>query len=96
MKGVYVRLGSTNRQAGPEILAELQRSMQNRSFDQLPCADLSIKALDIEKVQRVLAVTGQQIDEKKLESLGLLVPQYSNIHVPMSQKMSQKIANNLS
>ena len=36
VKGVYVRLGSTNRQAGPEILAELQRSMQSRSFDQLP------------------------------------------------------------
>jgi predicted HTH transcriptional regulator len=48
--------------------------MQNRSFDQLPCPELSIKALDIEKVQHVFAVTGQQIDEKKLESLELLVP----------------------
>jgi len=74
VKGVYVRLGSTNRQAGPEILAELQRSMQNRSFDQLPCPELSIKALDIKKVERVFTVIGQQIDEKKLESLELLVP----------------------
>jgi ATP-dependent DNA helicase RecG len=80
-KGVYVRLGSTNRQAGPEILAELQRSMQNRSFDQLPCHDLSIKALDIEKVQRAFTVTGQQIDEKKLESLGLLVPYAGDLSV---------------
>ncbi|MCD5417241.1 putative DNA binding domain-containing protein [Candidatus Bipolaricaulota bacterium] len=74
VKGVYIRLGSTNRRAGPEILAELQRSMQNRSFDQLPCHGLSIKALDIEKVQRVFTVADQHIDEKKLESLGLLVP----------------------
>lgn len=29
--------------------------------------------MDIEKVQRVFSVTGQQIDEKKLESLGLLL-----------------------
>ena len=81
MKGVYVRLGSTNRQAGPEILTELQRSMQNRSFDRLPCIDLSIKALDIEKVQRALTVTGQQIDEKKLESLELLVPHAGGLSV---------------
>ena len=81
VKGVYVRLGSTNRQAGPEILAELQRSMQNRSFDQLSCHDLSIKALDIEKVQRVLTVTGRQIDVKKIESLGLLVPHAGGLSV---------------
>ena len=81
VKGVYVRLGSTNRQAGPEILAELQRSMQNRSFDQLPCHDLSIKALDIEKVQRVLTVTGRQINVKKLGSLGLLVPHAGGLSV---------------
>ena len=81
VKGAYVRLGSTNAQAGPEILDELQRSMQNRSFDQLPCPDLSIKALDIEKVQRILTVTGQPIDEKKLESLELLVPHAGGLSV---------------
>ncbi|MBW2170345.1 MAG: putative DNA binding domain-containing protein, partial [Deltaproteobacteria bacterium] len=80
-KGVYVRLGSTNRQAGPEILAELQRSMQNRSYDQLPCADLSVKALDVEKVKRIFSVTGRKIDEKKLESLGLLVPYAGGLSV---------------
>ena len=55
--------------------------MQNRSFDQLPCTDLSIKALDIEKVQRVLSFTKQQIDEKKLESLGLLVQHAGGLKV---------------
>lgn len=80
-KGVYVRLGSTNRQAGPEILSELQRSMQNRSYDQLPCPDLSVEAMDIEKVQRVFTAAGQQVDKKKLQSLGLLVPNAGGLSV---------------
>lgn len=80
-KGVYVRLGSTNRQAGPEILSELQRSMQNRSYDQLPCPDLSVEAMDIEKVQRVFTAAGRQVDEKKLESLGVLVPHAGGLSV---------------
>ena len=40
-----------------------------------------LKTLDIEKIQRVLSVTGQQIDEKKLESLGLLVPHAGGLSV---------------
>ena len=45
--GVYVRLGSTNRKAGPEILAELHRSKRRVSFDQEPCSELSEDDLDI-------------------------------------------------
>ena len=80
-KGVYVRLGSTNRQAGPEILSELHRSMQNRSYDQLPCPDLSVEDMDIEKVQHVFIAAGRQVDENKLESLGLLVQHAGGLSV---------------
>jgi len=73
-KGVYVRLGSTNRQAGPEILAELKRSLKRLSYDQLPCPDLSMQDIDIEKVQRIFEAPGRKINERKLESLGLIVP----------------------
>jgi len=45
--GVYVRLGSTNRKAGPENLAELHRSKRRVSFDQEPCSELSEDDLDI-------------------------------------------------
>jgi len=31
--GTYIRVGSTNRQASPEIIAELVRQKQNISFD---------------------------------------------------------------
>lgn len=72
-KGVYVRLGSTNRRAGPEILAELQRSMQNRSYDQHPCPELSMENIDIKKIQRVFSASNRKIDENKLASLGLFV-----------------------
>lgn len=71
--GVYVRLGSTNRRAGPEILAELQRYMAGLSYDQIPCPDASIKDLDMDKVQRTFAAVGRRTDESKLESLGVLV-----------------------
>jgi predicted HTH transcriptional regulator len=46
-QGVYIRFGSTNRQAGPEYLAELMRIRRNISFDQLPCPELTIKSLQI-------------------------------------------------
>ena len=39
--GVYIRLGSTNRKAGPEILAELHRALRRVSFDQEPCTELN-------------------------------------------------------
>ncbi|NWH05566.1 AlbA family DNA-binding domain-containing protein [Desulfobacter latus] len=36
-QGVYIRLGSTNRKAGDEILKELKRSSSGIYFDQMPC-----------------------------------------------------------
>jgi ATP-dependent DNA helicase RecG len=73
--GVYVRLGSTNRRAGPELLAELQRSLAGLSFDQLPCADLSADDLDPERIRRYFAAIGREVSQMHLESLGVLVSQ---------------------
>jgi len=49
--GVYVRLGSTNRVAGPELLDELKRSLSNVSFDQLPCPEVGIEGVDMDRIQ---------------------------------------------
>jgi Predicted transcriptional regulator containing an HTH domain and an uncharacterized domain shared with the mammalian protein Schlafen len=68
--GVYVRLGSTNRVAGPELIAELKRSLSKSSFDQLPCLDIGIEGLDMDRIMQ--AFSG--MDQKKLETLGVLVP----------------------
>ena len=73
--GVYVRLGSTNRHAGPELLAELQRSLAGLSFDQMPCADLSADDLDPERIRRYFAAIGREVSQEHLESLGVLVAQ---------------------
>lgn len=73
--GVYVRLGSTNRRAGPELLAELQRALSGLSFDQMPCADLSADDLDSERIRRYFAAIGRQVSQEHLESLGVLVAQ---------------------
>jgi ATP-dependent DNA helicase RecG len=45
--GVYVRLGSTNRKAGPELLAEMQRSLAGISYDLTPLPDLTVADLDL-------------------------------------------------
>ena len=72
--GVYVRLGSTNRKAGPEILAELHRTVRRVSFDQEPCPELSEDDLDLAKAESVFKSVNRGIDKHKLESLGLIVP----------------------
>jgi predicted HTH transcriptional regulator len=73
-RGVYVRLGSSTRQAGPEFIAEIERAGQGRSFDRLPRPELSIDALDSEVVQKTFDRVGQKVTEQKLVSLGVLVP----------------------
>jgi predicted HTH transcriptional regulator len=49
--GVYVRLGSTNRQADRELIAELRRSAEGIAFDELPMPELSIDDLDLAAVK---------------------------------------------
>ena len=43
--GVYIRLGSSSRQAGPEFIEEMKRQKQNKSFGQLPCPSHGVEAL---------------------------------------------------
>jgi predicted HTH transcriptional regulator len=45
-EGVFVRLGSTNRIAGQELLDELNRSKSKFSFDQMPCVDVDSTGFD--------------------------------------------------
>ena len=45
-RGVYIRLGSSNRQAVPEFIAEIKRAGQSISFDRLARPELSVDDLD--------------------------------------------------
>ncbi|MCP4680589.1 MAG: hypothetical protein GY854_34925 [Deltaproteobacteria bacterium] len=80
-RGVYVRLGSTNRRASPEAIEELKRELRHRAFDQLPCIGAELEDLDIESAKRVFSVKGRDVDEAKLESLGVLV-RYGDTLIP--------------
>lgn len=53
--GVYVRVGSTNRQADPAAVAELSRAVLGRSFDEEPMPELNSEALDFRAASECFA-----------------------------------------
>ncbi|MTW21819.1 AlbA family DNA-binding domain-containing protein [Allochromatium palmeri] len=71
-RGVYVRLGSSNRQADAPLIVELQRGVAGVSFDALPMPDLSLEALDLKAIQKDFSGR-KAVDERMLQSLRVLV-----------------------
>ena len=71
--GVYIRIGSTSRKAGPEFLAEIQRQKANVTFDQEPCPPVTRAGLDGARVRTSLGPLGLAT-EAKLRGLGVLTP----------------------
>jgi ATP-dependent DNA helicase RecG len=78
--GVYVRLGSTNRQADRELIAELRRSAEGIGYDQMPMVDLSIDDLDLDAARRAFG-DNKSLDMQALLSLKLITT-HQNRHVP--------------
>lgn len=72
-QGVYVRLGSSNRQAGPDLVAEMQRTTQGIVFDELPMPELGADDLDLAAAQRAFS-SQRTLDERSLTPLKLLRP----------------------
>jgi ATP-dependent DNA helicase RecG len=70
--GAYVRLGSTNRQADAQLVAELQRGVAGVSFDALPMPELTLDALDLKAI-RADFEGRPSVDERTLQSLRILV-----------------------
>lgn len=73
INGVFVRLGSTNRQADEATRQELERIHNHSSFDQLPCIGATTDDLDALAIQRWFADKDHIVDAAAQESLGLLV-----------------------
>ncbi|MCQ9618222.1 putative DNA binding domain-containing protein [Paenalcaligenes niemegkensis] len=71
-QGCYVRLGSSNRRAGPELIAQLQRSAAGVVFDEQPMPELGVEDLDLSAAQRVFG-DDRVLTEQALLSLRLLV-----------------------
>jgi len=72
-KGVYIRLGSTNRRAGPEIIAEIQRLAVNTSFDEQPCTEINSEDIDFRAASEFFAQVSLKLTPAKRHSLNLLV-----------------------
>lgn len=71
VQGVYVRLGSTNRQADQELITELRRRTEGVNFDEMPLPELSINDIDITKAQEQLTDI-KSLNKKNLLTLKLL------------------------
>jgi ATP-dependent DNA helicase RecG len=67
---VYVRLGSTNREADAQLVAQLQREAEGVSFDECPLAHLDASGIDLAVVREAFAGR-RTINSKELRTLRL-------------------------
>ena len=76
--GVYVRLGSTNRQADRELIAELRRTAEGIAFDELPMPELSAEDLDLVAVKSLFR-EDRKLGEEELITLRLLTREQGRV-----------------
>lgn len=74
--GVYVRLGSSTRQADPALVAELERNARGVAFEDLPVLRATLEDLDLDNLSEV---RGRETDFEDLVALGLAIKQGGEI-----------------
>ncbi|WP_068639089.1 AlbA family DNA-binding domain-containing protein [Thauera butanivorans] len=72
-QGVYLRLGSSNRQAGPDWIAQAHRAAAGQVFDEQPMPALSLDDLDLAAMTRLFG-PDRVLDATRLQTLKLLRP----------------------
>jgi len=70
--GVYIRLGSTNRRAGPEIISDITLLARNVFFDEQPCTEINSEVIDFRAASEFFAQVSRKLPPSKQRSLGLL------------------------
>jgi predicted HTH transcriptional regulator len=79
-KGTYIRVGSTNRQASPEMIAELERQKQNISFDSELVFRKSADEVNIRLFEELFSdKTGEQLTRQILTKLDLVKTEQGKI-----------------
>ena len=68
--GAYVRVGSTNRRADADLLAEMRRFARGQSFDEQPMAELSSEAVDFRAASESFAEY-RKLTDRDLDILGV-------------------------
>lgn len=79
--GVYIRLGSTNRRAGPEIIADIKRLARNTFFDEMPCTEINSEDIDFRAASEFFRAASRPFTAAKKKSLGLIMD-YGSREVP--------------
>lgn len=69
-KGVYIRVGASNRKADPTTIAEMGRQIRNESFDEQPLPELSSEAIDFRAASELFADV-RKLQPKDLNTLRL-------------------------
>ncbi len=72
LKGTYIRVGSTNRVADEEMIAELQRQRLSKSFDEEVNFEFDIKDLNLSIIYKEFQNIGRECDYNKLKNLKLI------------------------
>ena len=70
-RGVYVRVGSSNRQADKELIAELKRFASGESYDEEPLPDLGSEAIDFRAASESFA-SMRKLKRSDLDTLRVL------------------------
>ena len=71
--GTYVRVGSTNRQADAQLIAEMQRFAIGETFDEWPMPEVNSEAIDFRLASESFAPL-RKLRRRHLETLRLLTP----------------------
>lgn len=71
VNGVYVRVGSTNRRADAELIAELRRFARGEGFDEQPMPGLDSEAIDFRAASESFAAV-RKLARRDLETLRLV------------------------
>lgn len=71
--GTYVRVGSTNRQADAQLIAEMQRFAIGEAFDEWPMPEMNSEAIDFRAASESFAPV-RKLARRHLETLRLLTP----------------------
>jgi len=69
--GVYIRLGSTNRRAGPETIAEIQRLARNAFFDEQPYTEIDSEGIDFRAASEFFSTVSCPLIPPKRRRKGL-------------------------
>jgi predicted HTH transcriptional regulator len=79
-RGVYVRVGSTNRRADPAQVDEIRRQVSGRSFDEDPLPEMNSEDIDFLAASQFFSPL-RKLSRGDLKPLALLV-RYQNREVP--------------